>query len=740
MPKLILWLSDIGKDDIDQVGSKSVNLSGLYQSQIPIPKSFVITTEFFLEFLASGNLTKKLDFLWKKIDQGDERLLAESSNLIKKAISQTEISSYLAEFLLKNFRILTSEGKNVLVRTAENKNDFHIFLKSPEKEDIFDSIKKAWGSFFDEEHISRAKREELSPISLVDPLIVQKTDEPVSSGTLFSRYPSSDKKNTAVVEAAWGIRGEEQNGHSDQYEISKQNFEITNKFIATQTEQLVGIGNKKQISVAKNYQTSQKLSDGLIVQLAKIAKKMETLLGFPQKSDWFFDGQELFISDTEALSEDFMDKTPRNSFDLPLLLKGVSISPGVAINVPKIILSEKDTSKIKKGDIVVTRMTNQKFIPALKKASAIITDTGDQMSHAAIFSRKLGIPCIVGTQKATKLLGKGRLVITVDGSTGNIYQGSLKSRGIEFVSVPQDSPEKNSPRSATKIFVNSAEADMAREIAELQVDGLMIRTESFFNQIGVHPAKFIKDKKQDQFIDKLSKKIQELAEIFAPRPVILRAIDFTTKEFTNLKFGEKFEGEESNYEIGFRGATRFVAEPEVFELQLSAIKQARNKFGFKNIWFSVPFVRTTNELEQVKKMVSVSGLTNSSNFKLLMDVEVPSNIVSIEKFLDTGIDGILIDLNNMIEMLFAVDSSNPKTSLLTNEADEILFDALEKVIKEARKRKLFIGIYGQILKNPSLLEKLVSWGITSICVSPDNFYEFSQKLYSAENNSLKKYN
>ena len=381
-------------------------------------------------------------------------------------------------------------------------------------------------------------------------------------------------------------------------------------------------------------------------------------------------------------------------------------------------------------------MTNPDYVPAMKKTVAIVTDKGGRTSHAAIVSRELGIPCVVGTNKATRVLANSRAVITVNGAAGKVYQGALNQERLAAIHYVEKKKveQVRSLKTATKVFVNLGEKGLVDEVSNRPVDGIgLLRAEFMIAEIGVHPQAMIEARKQKLFIEKLANSLKVFVQGFDPRPVIYRATDFKTNEYKNLKGGEKYEEDEPNPLLGFRGAYRYISNPQVFEMELAAIKMVRNKYGFKNLWLMIPFVRTLSEMEQTKKLIAAAGLHRSASFKLLMMAEIPSNVILIDKFLDLGIDGVSIGSNDLTMLLLGLDRDNAKVSGEFDELDPAVLGAIEKIISECRKRKLYSGICGQAPSiYPELTEKLVEWGISSISVSPDAIEKTREIVYEAE--------
>lgn len=374
----------------------------------------------------------------------------------------------------------------------------------------------------------------------------------------------------------------------------------------------------------------------------------------------------------------------------------------------------------------MTEMTNPDFVPAMKKASAIVTNKGGRTSHAAIVSRELGLPCVVGTEKATSLLKNGQ-IITVDGGKGIIFEGRFE----EEVEEIEEKGERL--KTKTKIYVNLGEPDLAKKVAKKPVDGVgLLRAEFMIAEMGEHPKAMMEKGKGKEFVDKLALGIKKFAQAFYPRPVIYRSTDFKTNEYRNLKGGKKYEPEEANPMIGFRGCFRYLTEPELFRLELQALKKVR-KAGFKNLWLMIPFVRTIAEMAEIKKILKEEDLSQSSNFKLWIMVEVPSVVFLIEEFCKLGIDGVSIGSNDLTQLILGVDRDSEILAERFDERNEAVMRAIRKVVEASAKYRVTSSICGQAPSfYPEITEQLVKWGITSISVNPDVIEKTRRLVHECE--------
>jgi len=315
---------------------------------------------------------------------------------------------------------------------------------------------------------------------------------------------------------------------------------------------------------------------------------------------------------------------------------------------------------------------------------------------------------------------------------------NVKCQILERETPKVFTPSPTTLKTATNVYVNLGEPELAKEIAQRNVDGVgLLRAEFMIAQIGVHPKKIIKDRKQKLFVEKLSSNISIFCENFYPRPVVYRATDFKSNEYRNLIGGKAFEPEEENPLLGFRGAFRYITQPEVFELELQAIKQVRKKYN--NLWLMIPFCRTPQELQEVKKIIVGAGLIRSPSFKLWLMVEIPANVILLEEFVKVGIDGVSIGSNDLTMLILGADRDNPELANVFNEMNPAVLWTLEKTIKTCQKLKITSSICGQAPSSyPVLVDKLVEWGITSVSVNPDAIDATRLAIYEAERRKIKK--
>ena len=727
--KAILWFSEVAKDDIPLVGGKGANLGEMSHAQIPVPPGFVVSASAFFNFIKGSDLAKKIKNLLANLDAEDNARLQETANRIKELILNTPMPQETAEEIKKAYRKL-GQGL-VAVRSSATAEDLpeasfagqqSTFLNVEGEDNVVAAVQKCWASLFEPRAIYYREQQGFDQLSVGIAVPIQKMVQSSASGVIFTLEPITGNRNIIVIEAVYGlgealVAGEVK---PDLYMIAKDKMVITSKRISHQERKLVFNPNGKNGEtnvwqlVTPSKQEQQKIPDADILKLTEIALRIENHYQSPQDIEWAQENSELYIVQTRPITTVGTAQL-EPEIDAPVLLVGDAASPGLATGPAKIIRSAREMDKVNRGDVMVTEMTAPDFVPAMKRAAAIVTDRGGRTSHAAIVSRELSIPCVVGAGEATSILRDGQ-VITVDGSHGKVYSGTVtrKTQNVYTTNFIRDAI-----KTKTRVYVNLAQPELAEAIASRNVDGVgLLRAEFIISQIGEHPRYVLKQNRGEEFTQKLAQGLRAFAAAFNPRPVVYRTTDFKTNEYRELTGGEEFEEFEENPMLGYRGASRYITDIDSFRLELDAIKMVRREF--KNLWVMIPFVRTVQELARTKEIMEKEGLVRSGDFKLWMMVEVPSNIFLIDKFLDVGIDGISIGSNDLTQLILGVDRDNEKLAGVFDERNEAVLIAMEKAVKTATNRGVTASICGQAPSvYPDLTEKLVSWGITSVSVSPD---------------------
>jgi len=728
--KVIVWFNEVTKEDVATVGGKGANLGEMTRARIPVPPGFIVTANAYFDFLEKSRLTDKINKLLKPLNPDNSNQLHQIAGQVKQLIIDTHIPTEIAVEIEQAYKKMG--GGLVAVRSSATAEDLpeasfagqqRTFLNIEGKKEVITAVRGCWASLFEPRAIFYRHQQGFDHFKVGIAVPVQKMVQSQASGVMFTIEPVTSDSNHVIIEAVYGLGEAIVSGEvtPDLYIIDKKTTQIVSKKLARQEHQLVrnpgAVGEEANIweEIPAEEQGRQKVTDEEIIKIATLGKKLEDWYKFPQDIEWAKENSEIFIVQTRPVTTIKETTEKEEEIKAPVLLTGDKASPGIASGPVKIIKEVAQIDRVHEGDILVAEMTTPDFVPAMKRAVAIVTDRGGRTAHAAIVSRELGIPCVVGTGQATTKLTNGQIV-TVDGSHGKVYEGKV-TRRIKTTAVSDLLRE--SVKTRTRVYVNLAQPELAEKVAAHNVDGVgLLRAEFIVAQIGEHPQYMIKQKRGDEFVEKLSHGINLFAKAFDPRPVVYRTTDFKTNEYRALTGGHEYESEEENPMIGYRGASRYITDIAVFKLELEAIKRVRQEH--KNLWVMLPFVRTVDELTRTKKIMEAEGLKRSKDFKLWMMVEVPSNVLILEKFLEVGIDGISIGSNDLTQLILGIDRDSEKLADTFDERNEAVMVALERVIKTAKKMGVTASICGQGPSvYPELTEKLVEWGITSVSISPD---------------------
>lgn len=725
----IVWFSEVTKDDVSIVGGKGANLGEMTNANMPVPPGFIVTAGAYFDFLKKAKISDKISDQLKPLDSNDSKQLQQIATDIKQIIMDAPMPPELAIKIKEAYKKMG--GGLVAVRSSATAEDLpeasfagqqRTFLNVSGEEEVVAAVHGCWASLFEARAIFYREQQGFDHFTVGIAVPVQKMVQSQASGVMFTLEPVTSDPSKIIIEAVFGL-GEAIVGGEvtpDLYIIEKEGLIIDTKQIGAQEWQLVrnttGSGQEANIKVdlSPSNQSRQKISDEDIIHLARLGKQLEEHYHFPQDIEWAKEDNKIFIVQTRPVTtiKEKADAAPE--IKAPVLLSGAAASPGMASGPVTIVHDPSEIDRVLSGDILVAEMTTPDFVPAMKRAAAIVTDRGGRTSHAAIVSRELGIPCIVGTKNATTTLTNGQ-IISVDGAQGKVYEGKVVQTKTSAITELL----KEQIKTRTKIYVNLAQPELAEKVAARNVDGIgLLRAEFIVGAIGEHPSYMISQNRGNEFADKLADGIVAFAKAFNPRPVVYRTTDFKTNEYRALKGGQEYEGEEENPMLGYRGASRYITDIAVFKLELAAIKKVRQKY--KNLWVMIPFVRTVKELIRTKEIMESEGLVRSEDFKLWMMVEVPSNIFLIEKFIEAGIDGISIGSNDLTQLILGIDRDSEKLQETFDERDEAVLIALERAITAAKKMGITSSICGQAPSvYPELTEKLVEWGITSVSLSPD---------------------
>lgn len=749
--KYILWFDEVSKTDIPLVGGKGANLGEMTGAHFPIPYGFVVTAQAYFHFIEVSGIRGEMQAHLASLDHTDPESLHRVASRVQEIIMGAEVPSNLVDAIISHYDAIHSREKRkstvlralrsvyspplVAVRSSATAEDLpdasfagqqETYLNVQGPADVVKHVKMCWASLFTDRAVFYRSERGYDHFKVGLAAVVQRMVQSQQSGIMFTVDPVSGEKQTIVIESIFGLGEYIVQGKvtPDHYEVSKKTLEITEKKVSKQEVSYIKRGKhniEKKLGVEGR---AQKISDEMIQRVAEVGRSIEKHYFFPQDIEWAIEEGELYIVQSRPITTLNTSKKGTVTITQDVFLQGDPASPGVATGTVVKLHSPKEIAHIHTGDVLVAQQTNPDYVPAMKRAAAIITERGGRTSHAAIVSRELGIPCVVGAQNAMKQLNDGD-VVTVNGAEGKVYKGK--------VHIAHKAEEEKNYHTRTKIYLNVGEPDKVKDAALLPADGVgLLRAEFMIAGIGEHPNSMLKRGHGDVFTTELAKGISTVADAFFPRPVVYRATDFKTNEYRFLKGGAYFEPHEENPLIGYRGAYRYISDPDVFSLEVEAIKQVR-KQGLTNVHFMLPFVRTPQHIAMVRKMVEGFGLSFSREFKLWMMVELPVNVILLDDFLDMGVDGVSVGSNDLTMLTLGLDRDNEHLSHLYDERNEAVLWAIKRTIQTCSKRGVTSSLCGQSVSDyPEMLEFLVKNGITSVSVSPDAFWRIKKEVHRLE--------
>lgn len=723
MGQNILWFRDIDKTDAKLVGIKGSNLGELTNAGLNVPPGFIITTTAYFEFLKSTDLSGKIKGLLKKINPNDSKKLHEISAKIQKLIIDKPVPKSLSQEINKAYKELYLNGSSnifVAVRssivdedlpTADFTGQSKTFLNVVGSDEVIKSVKECWASLFSARAIYYRALHKIDQMKVSMAVPIQKMVQADKSGVMFTTDPISNNQNKIIIEAGLGLGEAIVSGlvTPDMYVINKDGYEILEKIVNRQQWKIVRnrVGNK-HVSIPSESQNNQTLTDSEIVSLAKIGEKIEAHFGEPQDIEWAIEGRELYFLQSGLVSYNNREKTdnkPENisnssqvvNCQLEVIVKGVSVSLGLASGRVRVLHKVSEIEEVEKGDILVAEKMTLDFMPAIQKAGAIVLDTGSANSFVAASAQELGIPCIINCGSASHNL-KDNQIVTVDGANGAIYKGNIKQKDISVGTSKSGRGlgdwfcNLNAPRTSTKVFVDLDSSRAAARLAGTNCDG-----------VGVLPIK-LADGSADT--EKIINEIESVCQAFAPRPVICKTADFKINEFRNL---------------------------ELFKKELEAIKRVRNTFGLNNLWLSIPFVRSVEEMKKIMMMIESSKLEQSRDFKVWMTIQTPSNVILIEQFCALGIDGVMVDTDILAQLTLGVDYSNKRMASFSEDLDESIKQSLDKIIDACHANNVSISVSGKLVENNmDMIEYLVGKNILAVTVSTQQVLPVRRLISSIE--------
>jgi pyruvate,water dikinase len=775
----IVWFKDVGLEDLALVGGKNASLGEMIKELksegINVPSGFALTSDAYFDFLDKAGLTEKIKDILSQINIDNVTDLSRKAAKIRNLILKTPIPKDLEDKIFYFYQKLSSEygekQTDVAVRSSATAEDLptasfagmhESFLNIKGKTELITAIKKCFASLFLARAISYRYQKGFEHMKIAVSVGVQKMirSDLACAGIIFTLDTESGFPDVSVITGTWGLGEMIVKG-----KITPDEFFVAERMLLKGFPAIIKkkIGSKrlkmvrgKSNRLTKTIETSQKernsfvLSDDEVLRLAHWAIKVEQYYSKkagkwqPMDIEWAKDGKDGKLYLVQARPETVHRGEEKTSFteysikgSPKVMTTGIAIGQNVGQGKASIIKDISGIGKFKKGDVLVTRMTDPDWEPIMKMASAIVTDEGSRTCHAAIISREMGTPCLVGTREGTKIITHGKQ-ITVDcskGEQGFVYQGKVqfdvKKHNIDDL-----------PKTKTKVCLNVGSPESAFSASFLPVDGVGLAREEFIftSEIKIHPLALLNfekldtrtkkeievitagyDDKKEFFVDKLAQGVGRIATAFYPKEVIVRFSDFKSNEYAQLVGGKYFEPQESNPMIGWRGASRYHSQEfkEAFTLECKAMKKAREEYGLNNISVMIPFCRTVEEAKEVVDLLHKNGLRRTNGLKIYVMCEIPANVILAEDFLDI-FDGFSIGSNDLTQLTLGIDRDSSILASLADERNAAVKSLIKKAVNACNEKEKYSGICGDAPSTfPEFAKFLVDLGIKSISVSPD---------------------
>ncbi|MEB3981531.1 phosphoenolpyruvate synthase [Mycobacterium sp. 663a-19] len=729
------YVSDIAAlrlADSEEAGGKGANMGELVAAGLPVPPGFVLMRSSYLASMQAGGVDAELAALHREaLAQVDNSArLAELCQRMRKLVKEAGLSEDVRDQLLDSYGALGPDCV-VAVRSSATGEDgrdasfagMNQTVTNVVGEDaLIDAVKTCWASLFSPRVITyRASRGFGADPAMA--VVVQQMIASEQSGVAFTTDPSTKEASHIVIEAAQGLGEVVVSGkvQPDTYVVDKKTLEVLDVKVGYQAFKIVRgpDGHDAVVDLSPAEAEARVLDDTSLRRIAELAIAVEAHHGCPQDVEWAIaDGKTWLVQARPITTLD--TGTPDGSDATGVLVRGLPAAPGSASGRVRVLRTPDEGNRLVDGEILVAPMTNPDWLPAIRRAAALVTETGGMTCHAAIVARELRVPCVVGARDATRILRDGQTV-TVDGERGSVSAGSLRPE-VHASTIEQPvAMAASRETTGTKIYVNLAIPDTAESVAAQDVDGVgLLRAEFLLTQAlsGRHPRDLIARGEQADLVDAVVASIGRIASAFGSRPVVYRATDFRSNEFRGLIGGEEYEPVEHNPMIGYRGCYRYVQDPHLFGLELEALARVRERNP--NVHLMIPFVRTRWELEACLSLVDASPLGSQRGFHRWVMAEVPSVMYWLPEYIGLGVDGVSIGSNDLTQLILGVDRDSDICAELFDESDGAVLDAIGRIVAIARKHGVTSSLCGQAPStNPAFAEHLVRMGITSVSVNPD---------------------
>jgi pyruvate, water dikinase len=776
--ELVSWFETLRVTDIPSVGGKNASLGEMINAGLPVPPGFAITAYSYEKFINETLLVEKIYKVINDVitDKNNPKLYDTASKKIRELIEKTPVPKDIeiaikAAYKEMNKRLNLKETF-AAVRSSATAEDLpdasfagqqETFLNIRGNEDLMDKVRKCWSSLFTPRAIFYRNEKGFAHEKVFISVGVQKMVNSRAAGVMFTINPVSGDQGEIMIEGNYGLGETVVSGavNPDNFIVDKKTLTIKEHRYARKTIQYLRdpkTGSTVHLEVPEDKQKLPCISDEEVLKLAEIATRIERHYGKAMDIEWAIDQdlpypQNLFIVQArpETVWSSKSGEAPEKAGEkgeqkMKVIVKGISAGrKGYGVGLAKVVLNpDEANNEMKKGDILVTGMTDPDFVPFMKMASAIVTDRGGATSHAAIVSRELNIPCVVGTETATQIMKTGQQY-TVDSRSGVVYEGLLAEVAAQSQSAPATANVSSqvqfteaAPVTATKIYMNLAAPEMIEQYKNLPFQGIgLMRTEFIFlNYVGEHPLHLIETGQSQKLVDKFAEGVSKVARAVEPRPVVVRFSDFKTNEYRNLKGGAKYEIVEENPMLGWRGCSRYISKwyIEAFRLECKAIQKCRSEWGLKNVWVMLPMVRTIWEVKKVLEIMKEEGLERGRDFKIWFMAETPSIAIMADEF-SKLVDGYSIGSNDLTQGILMIDRDSERLGQMGyfDERDPAVKRIIARLIRVAHENGCTVSICGEGPSNlPEFAEFLVRQGIDSISVNNDAVVVTKQNVAAVE--------
>ena len=743
----------LSRADVAFAGGKGANLGELAAAGFPVPPGFVIGAPAYAAFCDATGLRARLEDTLSAVDVDDPAALRDASERARRMVEEAPVPEWLVEAIRGAYREL-AEGDTdpaVAVRSSATAEDTasasfagmnETFLNVTGADSVVDAVRHCWGSLFGARTIFYRAKRGFGHADMDIAVVVQRQIASRTAGVMFTVDPASGDRTRLVIEGSFGLGEAVVSGQvsPDRFVVGKDTRAVVERDVRRKemTIEPLATGGTASRELTEDEATRPVLTDEQVLALADIGIRIEEHYGAPQDTEWAcdVDGRIWVLQARPVTTLSAPDGATGQPSGQPLV-RGLGAAPGRASG-PVRVVRALDEGTLSQGDVLVAHMTAPDWVPLMRRAAAIVTDTGGMTCHAAIVSRELGVPCIVGTGDATEKLRDGE-VVGVDATHGLVVAGPLTDKPDAPAPTGASGLAETAPVTGTKILVNLSEPSQVERAAALPVDGVgLLRAEMMVLEAldGMHPRLLIEDSRTDEFVARMATGLETFASGFAPRPITYRTIDFRTNEFRGLEGGDRFEPEEANPMIGYRGALRYTREPDLLALELEAVRRVWDA-GHQNLHVMLPFVRTARELEICRRSFEEAGLLERPGFELWVMAEVPSVLFNLEHYRDLGIAGISIGSNDLTQLLLGADRDSDLLADTFDERDPAVVAYLRELIPSARELGLATSICGQAPSvHPEYAQLLVECGIDAISVTADAVATVRRNVAAAERRLL----